>query len=330
MIDAPAARETARGRFRLEWLFPLWLIVFFGVWLWLVAGQGLWPLAAESWPVAAAMALGSFFAGSTPFGGGVVGFPALVFLMGEAGGLGRDFSLAVQSIGMVSASVYILTHRIEVNWAVLRPALLASMLFLPLHLVLIAPTLPEAASKLVFACLWLAFGLAMFARQKVFEPQSGAGAFKRPNTVGIAVAALGCGVVALVGSGVDMIVFMALVLLARGDLRVAIPTSVMLMAANSVLGVGTQMALGRFDGEVLAYWLAAAPVVALGAPFGVFIARILPRGLGLQVISALCVAQFAWAAFTGQIGLIPAVLGGLFAMALAAGIAVYVDQRKPA
>jgi uncharacterized protein len=322
---APAARAGAGDR--LPWLFPIWLLAFFSVWLWLVTEGGLWPVAASNWPVAAAMALGSFFAGSTPFGGGVVGFPALVFLLGEGGSLGRDFSMAVQSIGMVSASVYILSNRLPVNWSLLRPAILASLIALPVHLALIAPVLPESASKAVFACLWMSFGVAMLLRQKRLEPQSGIGDLARPNLSGVLVAAVGCGVVSLVGSGIDMIAFMVLMVLARGDLRVAIPTSVVLMAFNSVLGVSTQMALGRFDPDVFHYWLAAAPIVALGAPIGVAVVRILPRGLGLRVITVLCLAQFGWAAYSGQISAGIAIGGGLAAVALAVFIARLIDRQ---
>ena len=45
------------------------------------------------WPIALAMSLGSYFAGSTPMGGGTVGFPVLVMLQGEPSGMGRDLAL---------------------------------------------------------------------------------------------------------------------------------------------------------------------------------------------------------------------------------------------
>ena len=41
-------------------------------------------------------------------GGGTVGFPILVLLLGLPAALGREFSFATQSVGMVSASVLIL------------------------------------------------------------------------------------------------------------------------------------------------------------------------------------------------------------------------------
>mmetsp|Transcript_24312 Transcript_24312/g.31657 ORF Transcript_24312/g.31657 Transcript_24312/m.31657 type:complete len:384 (-) Transcript_24312:135-1286(-) len=54
------------------------------------------------------MVLGSFIAGSTPLGGGVVGFPVAVLALGFGAEQGRDFSALIQSIGMTSAAYLIL------------------------------------------------------------------------------------------------------------------------------------------------------------------------------------------------------------------------------
>ena len=51
-----------------------------------------------------AMALGSFVAGSTPLGGGVVAFPVSVLVLGLTSEESRDASVLVQSIGMTAAS----------------------------------------------------------------------------------------------------------------------------------------------------------------------------------------------------------------------------------
>ncbi len=94
------------------WVWFLWLAGFYTVWAWLVFGEGRWGDAKAHWP----MALGSYVAGSTPMGGGTVGFPILVLLFGMPATLGRDFSFAVQSIGMVSAAIFILARRQTVAW----------------------------------------------------------------------------------------------------------------------------------------------------------------------------------------------------------------------
>ena len=93
----------------------------------------------EHWPMAAAMAVGSYLAGSTPMGGGTVGFPVLVLMMDMPATLGRDFSFAIQAIGMTSASIYILCRRQELEWPMLRAALPGALLGTPLGIAFVAP-----------------------------------------------------------------------------------------------------------------------------------------------------------------------------------------------
>ncbi len=107
-------------------LFALWLLAFAGVWLWLMAAGGHWDVLADHWGIAVAMALGSYFGASTPVGGGAVGFPVLVLLFGEPAAVGRDFSFAIQSAGMVSASLYIFATRRPVAWPILGWSLAAA------------------------------------------------------------------------------------------------------------------------------------------------------------------------------------------------------------
>ncbi|MEQ9411108.1 MAG: hypothetical protein RIK87_25575 [Fuerstiella sp.] len=98
-----------------------------------------------------------------------------------------------------------------------------------------------------------------------------------------------------------MIVYATLVLLYRADLKVSIPTSVVLMAFTSVVGIASNVLLSRINPglyavapEVFANWLAAAPVVALGAPFGAIVVNLISRKPTLIIVSTLCILQFVW------------------------------------
>ena len=62
-----------------------------------------------------------------------------------------------------------------------------------------------------------------------------------------------------------MVVYAALVLLCHTDLKVAIPTSVVIMAFSSILGVIVKMVFTGFANGVYENWLAAAPVGCSGA-----------------------------------------------------------------
>ena len=50
----------------------------------LLSLANIWQTLVDHWGIALAMAIGSYAAGSTPMGGGTVGFPVLVLLFGEA------------------------------------------------------------------------------------------------------------------------------------------------------------------------------------------------------------------------------------------------------
>jgi hypothetical protein len=44
-------------------------------------------------------------------------------------------------------------------------------------------------------------------------------------------------------------------------------------------------------------WLAAAPIVALGAPLGVFVVNLIGRKPTLLFVAVLCVGQFVWTCY---------------------------------
>ena len=79
---------------RALWIFPLWLALFYLAWLTVIVVGHHGQTLREHWPIALAMAFGSYVAGSTPMGGGTVGFPILVLLLKLPATLGRDFSFA--------------------------------------------------------------------------------------------------------------------------------------------------------------------------------------------------------------------------------------------
>lgn len=103
-----------------------------------------------------------------------------------------------------------------------------------------------------------------------------------------------CTVVAVTGVGIDMVVYATLVLLCRADLKIAIPTSVVIMAFTSVWGITIKSLFGIVQPDVYGQWIAAAPIVALGAPLGVFIVEIIGRRPILSFVALLCIGQFVW------------------------------------
>ena len=280
--------------------FFAWLALFYGAWLALVLTGGYLQTVLAHWPMAVAMALGSYVAGSTPMGGGTVGFPVLVLMMDLPATLGRYFSFAIQAVGMSSASIYILCKRQELEWPMLRAALPGSLLGTPLGILFVAPLATDLFIKLLFASMWCSFGLLHLRRIREITSYEGMTphdvAFD--HRVGFIVGLFGALTVAsITGVGIDMMIYMVLVLWCHADLKIAIPTSVVLMAFTSLVGLATKLLLGDLQAGTFGNWLAAAPVVAIGAPLGAMVVSKVGRKPTLYIVSLLCVVQFVWTLF---------------------------------
>ncbi len=288
------------------WVWILCIGIFYAVWFYLIQQEGAWQTATDHWPIAFAMALGSYAAGSTPMGGGTIGFPVLVLLFDLPATLGRDFSFAVQSIGMVSASVFILCRRQPLAASMLKGAIIGALVGTPLGLVYLAPVVPELWIKVTFAVLWGSFGVLHLYRINEIASHIGMTEFDEhwDLRVGFAIGLVtSLLAVSVTGVGIDMALYVALVLLCRTDLKIAIPTSVIIMAFTSVYGVLIKTLTNSWEPGVYENWLAAAPVVALGAPLGVFVVQLIRRKPTLLIVSVLCVGQFIWTCFEERVQL---------------------------
>ena len=292
------------------WPFVLWLLGFYACWLVIVVAGNHWQAVAAHWPMAFAMLLGSYVAGSTPMGGGTVGFPVLVLLFDMPSSMGRNFGLAIQSIGMVSASIHLFCGRRRLAMPVLKPAILGATLGTPLGAVFVAPAISDLGVKLAFAVVWASFGLLLMLRWNDLLGNTDKVHFARARhrMLGLLVGILGGIVASVTGVGIDMMIYVLLVLVDRADLKVAIPTSVVLMAYTSVIGIITNMLLSQtgapayaMNPDLLYSWLAAAPVVALGAPLGSWVVSRVPPAPTLVLVCGLCLTQFVWTIWVERI-----------------------------
>lgn len=296
--DAPPERHggsrISAGRVRL---LTGWLALVYGSW---IAGVSLgdhWGVVRDHWQMALAMAIGSYFAGSTPMGGGTIGFPVLTLILDQPPDLGRDFSFAIQSVGMVSASVFIVCLAHPVAWRILRWALIGTTVGTPLGIIFLSHRISSLGIQIFFAVLWAGFGLLHiwklneFSDYKNIHPTTRS----REMAAGLMTGLLaGAFIASILGVGIDLALYAVLVLVFRCDLRIAIPSSVILMAWTSVVGVLTRTLSGSLNPEVFGHWLAAAPVVAIGAPLGAIIVKKIGRKPTLWLVSFLCLLQLGW------------------------------------
>ena len=308
-----ARRASRRTRARAALAIPAAVAA---TWTVYVAATEQWARVASEWEAGLTMVFGSFVAGSTPQGGGAVAFPVFTKVLGVEPDAARTFSLSIQAVGMGAASLAIIVAGRRVDWrvvAVVAPSAVAGML--GGLLVLGRPhedgwpaVLPSSYVKVTFTLIIAAMALVVYLAhrsQLLLRPQRVPS--RNPRVVGLLVGTgVAGGVVSsLVGSGADVFLFIAVGVLLGVAPRVAVTTSVVVMAIVSVVGL---IVLGVIDGQLagspdledpdlFGYWLAAVPIVALGAPLGSWVAaRISDRRLVLLVLGlALAeVATTAW------------------------------------
>lgn len=265
-----ASRQSTARRF---WIYPA---VLAGLWLAWGAGMAMadaWGLYLTRWPMALTMVFGSFVAGSTPAGGGAVAYPVFTKLLAIPTSDAALFGLMIQAVGMNMAAIFILTRGIRVNLRVIRWTLLGAIPGVMLGLAFIE--LPLNVPKLAFSSLLLVFAVTLYRShwKRRHRPESELVAWTRRDGVRFAVVGLAGGLLASqLGAGADMLCFVLMTLGYGLDERVAVPTSVVTMGVVSLVGFLFRLLLPQPIGVVWEYWAVAAPVVAIGAPFGAWVA----------------------------------------------------------
>ncbi len=244
--------------------------------------------------VAPIMALGSFVAGATFLGGGAVAFPALTKILQVEPDTAKTFSLAIQSVGMSSASVYILMRVRAIPWAFFIFYLPGMVLGLMASLAVLDSLIAANDLRISFTLFMLVFLLVYlwaFTNKNSHYTDLGPLGFIDKQLI-FKAGILGGVISGCLGSGADLVAFCILALYFRLDLKLATQTSVIIMAATSLIGLTLQWAVFKdVSAEIQQLWLLAAPVVILGAPIGaVFCRRVTTRSL-LIFISVIVASE---------------------------------------
>lgn len=325
--DARRVRlDLQRRRSRIALGIPVAVTVAWGLY---VTVAGHWPRVGANWVSTLTMVFGSFVAGSTPQGGGAVGFPVFTKGLGVPSDVARSFSLCIQTIGMGTATAVILVTRRLVEWrAVLVGTAVASTAFV-VTLVTLGDrseafwpiAVPGAYVRVTFSLVLASMAFVMYlgTRIRIRKIERSLPAMNRRLWTGLVVAgALGGLTSALAGSGADVFVYLFVVVLFGLDPKVGVPSSVVVMAAVSVLGfvvlglwhgqldvtlsadtatvtavggraLAEPLAASRFD--LFGLWLAAVPVVCWGAPIGSWVANHISTRYLLRFVIALAMAE---------------------------------------
>ncbi|AHE97609.1 sulfite exporter TauE/SafE family protein [Thioalkalivibrio paradoxus] len=274
-------------------------LVVWAAWLLLMWHGNHWHLFSEGWFMSVTMALGSFIAGATSEGGGAVAFPVMTLVFDIEPATARDFSLMIQSVGMTAASYTIIRLGIPVEWRAVIFAAMGGALGVILSLEYLSPLLPPAQTKLFFVSTWVGFAAALFWINRIPQRETHARIQvpgSRDSLLLFLFGFVGGCISGLVGSGLDIITFSLLVLAFRVCEKVATPTSVILMASNSLVAFAWKELFGPgMAADAWAYWYVCVPIVVIGAPLGALFIRNKSREFVARFLYISIAIQYLWA-----------------------------------
>ena len=314
------------------------------VWLaWaLLARQHAWQSLVQYWRISFTMILGSLVGGGTSEGGAAVAFPVFTKVLHIPPADARLFSFAIQTVGMGAASLTILYQKIPIEKRVLAWAGCGGVLGMVLSTYLLVPRVPPVMVRVFFTAMVtsLALVLLVFARRPgVFRNQAMPVFDRREKLILLLASALGGALSGLIGCGENIVVFMVLVVLFRVNEKVVTPTTVLLMwIVTTAAFLLHLLVLRDVPPRVLGYWLAAVPVVVVGAPLGAFlcsrierhtIVNILVSLIALELVSTLFLVRMS--PTVALVGLATLTLFGLlnFSMSRARRYAAVSSQPRP-
>lgn len=286
-----------------KWILaPVILMMLF--WAFYMYAQNNWHLFAELWPMSLTMVFGSFIAGASAEGGGAVAFPVMTLIFEIPPESARNFSLAIQSVGMTTASYLILVKRFKVEYAYLIPASIGGTVGIVIGTYYLVPIIPAPFAKMLFVTFWLSFGMVLFYINVIYKRNiiNTLPKFSRFEKLTIVlVGVIGGGLSSLLGSGLDIFSFSYVTMRYHLSEKVATSTSVIIMAINSIAGfVLHYFILRDFSQQEFNYWLVCIPVVVVGAPAGAYFMNKRTRGFVSKFLYVIILAQFIGAMFIIQ------------------------------
>ncbi len=230
-----------------------------------------WYLLKELWMIPATMTFGSFVAGFSAEGGGAVAFPVFTKLLHVIPVNAKQFSLLIQSVGMTMASIFIVSRKIPFYTKAILPAIFGGILGQLISL-LMGWLITSSHLKWLFTIQIGALGVAL-----IFRHYSGGQRINEISTRDSGVLLFITGMIGgfltiNIGSGADMVAFVVLTLIFNSTEKKATPTTVIIMALNSIVGVLLISMFGEWTPWAINAWKTAIPVVILGAPLGAYIA----------------------------------------------------------
>jgi uncharacterized protein len=277
-------------------IFAVWFALALGLWAWLFFTYCSIDFLLGHWHYPLIMVLGAFVAGLTPEGGGAVAFPMLSVFFNIDRVLARDFSLMIQSVGMTSASIFILTQpgtdrRVFRHLLVMLPIVCVGFVLGMVTLQSIPVYLIQALFLSMITAFAISYAWGDHRGTKVsLSFTSSWDLF----LVGL-ILLLGGLCASLFGTGADILLYSLLVTRFRLSEKTATRISIMLMAGTSVFGFGYRYFVDSgLTIDQYRTWICAYPVVLFMAPFGAYVLSRINVEWMIKGIVVLNIAQLAY------------------------------------
>ncbi|MGC2619747.1 MAG: sulfite exporter TauE/SafE family protein [Acidobacteriaceae bacterium] len=294
-------QEASGNRIARRMRRSRWIRFNFGmaavVWVaWIaIGGRFAWDSLLTNWRVAVTMIFGSLVGGGTSEGGGAVAFPVFTKLLHIPAHQACLFAFAIQSVGMGAASLSILFLGIPIEKRVLLWGGAGGIAGLLVSTYGIEPFLPPVLVRIAFTIMVSSLGVALLLlnRKELEHRHLRMEVFGAKEKAMIVAAGMVGGLMSgLAGCGENIVIFMVMVLLFRVSEKVVTPTTVILMTIVTLTGFALHvLALGDFTRADASYWLAAVPIVSVGAPLGAIICSKMSRRAIVNVLLVLIAAE---------------------------------------
>ncbi len=262
------------------------------VWLaWaVVGGHRAFASVAHYWAVSLTMVLGSLVGGGTSEGGAAIAFPVFTKVFRIPPEDARLFSFAIQTVGMGAASLSILYQRIPIEKRALAWAGTGGIAGMLVSTYLLVPRIPPVLVRVFFTAMVTSLALVLLlARRDDTSRSPVMPCFgSREKSLLVFAGILGGALSGLLGCGENIVVFMVMVVLFRVNEKVVTPTTVILMwMVTTTAFLLHLLVLRDMPARVLDYWLAAVPVVVVGAPLGAFLCTRIDRRAIVAILIGL-------------------------------------------
>ena len=289
-----SAEKNAKNK--IPYLYFTFVGIVLSCWGFYMNSSGSFYVFAKHWAAILTMIFGSFIAGSSPEGSAAIAYPVFTLLLKIEPSVARNFAFAIQSIGMTSASLLILGLKIKVDWNYIKYVTFGGAFGLIFGTYYIVPLISPPLAKLFFVSLWLSFGLILWyenrkPQREVFDKIQN---FVKSDMVRLMFFGLIGGVISSIfGTGINIFTFCLMTIYYRIDEKVAVPSSVIIMTLETILGFFIHgVVIGDFQPEAFEMWLACVPFVAFFAPLGAFVISKLPRKAIATFLYIILIVQF--------------------------------------